>query len=173
MIRIPFDVNDDKLRAAFLDHLMPDVLAGLTVGTRPLWGNMTAQHMLEHLLWAFQCSTGKLQVQCRTPEAVIERVKRFLFNNSPTPRNFRNPLLGETPPPLHFPGLAEAREALRDELNSFVKQCRVEPGAVHVHPVFGPLDGDQWHRSHFKHCYHHMLQFGLIEEPSSAAESRS
>ena len=32
-----------------------------------------------------------------------------------------------------------------------------------VHPTFGPLAAEEWSRSHFKHVYHHLLQFGLLE----------
>jgi hypothetical protein len=29
--------------------------------------------------------------------------------------------------------------------------------------VNGALAHDEWHRAHYKHAYHHLLQFGLIE----------
>jgi hypothetical protein len=30
-------------------------------------------------------------------------------------------------------------------------------------PVFGPIGYEEWHRTHYKHMHHHLLQFGLIE----------
>jgi hypothetical protein len=126
---------------------------------------MTARHMVEHLLLTFECSTGEITLPCRTPENVLERVKAFLYDNRPTPRGFKNPLLGPTPPAFRFPNLADALTALDHEVIRFVGHFLEEPGAFHVHPIFGPLGADEWQRSHFKHCYHHLLQFCLIREP--------
>ena len=167
MSAIPFDVNDDELRELFLNQLFTDYIARLTDNALPLWGKMTAQHMIEHLLWAFECSTGTIDLPCCTPENLLERAKRFLRDNRQTPHSFRNPLLGENPPPLRFTSFADAKAALRNEVTRFVDDFRQQPNAIHVHPVFGPLGAEEWQRSHFKHCYHHLLQFRLIEQSGS------
>jgi hypothetical protein len=99
---------------------------------------------------------------CATPETLLERAKRFLHDDRPTSRGFMNPLLKEGLPPLEFLGLAMAVAALREEVGKFVKVRRELPDVVHVHPIFGPLNGEEWERSHFKHCHHHAQQFGLI-----------
>jgi hypothetical protein len=165
MILIPFDVNDAGLRSDFLERQMGAALAGLTTHTRSHWGAMTPQHMVEHLLWAFECSTGQSILPCRTPEKLLERVKEFLFDSRQTPRGFKNPALGPTPPPLRFGNLTDARTALEHEVIRFTGHFIERPGAYHVHPIFGPLGAEEWQRAHFKHCYHHLLQFGLIREP--------
>ncbi|NWF88526.1 MAG: hypothetical protein HXY50_03595 [Ignavibacteriaceae bacterium] len=164
MSSIPFDVNDDNLREAFFEHHFFDALAVLTEHSAPQWGNMTAQHMVEHLMWAFRLSTGGVEVACHTPVHILERMKRFLYDNRQTPRNFKNPLIGETPPPLELSSLAEAKSALEEEVNNFKKHFVEKPNAFHVHPIFGPLNGIEWYRAQYKHCYHHLLQFGLIQE---------
>ncbi len=164
MIAIPFDVNDEKLRKKFFDQLFNDCIASLDENIPPLWGKMTPQHMIEHLVWAFECSTGILEVPCRTPANLLERAKRFLYDNKPTPHDFKNPLLGEIPPPFRFTNFADAKDTLYKEAARFVDHFREHPNAIQVHPVFGPLDVKEWQRSHFKHCYHHLLQFGLINQ---------
>jgi oxepin-CoA hydrolase/3-oxo-5,6-dehydrosuberyl-CoA semialdehyde dehydrogenase len=169
MNTIRFDVNDSNLREQFFAHHLMEAVAGLQEQTPSLWGNMSPQHMIEHLFWAFQCSTGALNVPCFTPENLLERTKRFLYDSRQTPRHFRNPLLGESPPPFQFRSLADAKTALREELTRFLDQSREQPGAIHVHPIFGPLNAEEWHRSHFKHCYHHLLHFGLIDQPGGTA----
>jgi hypothetical protein len=169
MTEISFDVNDEKLRETFFDLLLPDCIARLTETAPPLWGKMTAQHMIEHLLWAFECSTGTIDLPCYTPENLLQRAKRFLYDNRPTPQLFRNPLLGENPPPFRFTGFADAKSALRNEVTRFVDQFRQQPNALHVHPIFGPIGAEEWHRSHFKHCYHHLLQFGLIDQSGTVS----
>jgi hypothetical protein len=169
MTAIPFDVNDEKLRKKFFDHLFTDCIACLTENTPPLWGKMTPQHMIEHLVWAFECSTGTLEVPCRTPENLLERAKRFLYDNKPTPHEFKNPLLGEDPLPFRFLSFADAKDALHKEVARFVDHFREQPSAIHVHPIFGPLSAEEWQRSHFKHCYHHLLQFGIINQIGSGS----
>ena len=162
MIAIHFDVNDDELRESFFNHLLIDAIADLSEQTTALWGNMSSQNMVEHLIWGFRMSTGRLNVVCHTPEPLLERVKRLLYDDRETPRLFKNPLLGEIPPQLQFSGIEEAKTALREEADHFLKHFRETPGAVHMHPIFGLLGAEEWQRSHFKHCYHHLLQFGLI-----------
>jgi hypothetical protein len=169
MIVIPFDVNDEKLRKKFFEQLFPECIANLAENTPPLWGKMTPQHMIEHLVWAFECSTGILEVPCRNPANLLERAKRFLYDNRQTPHEFRNPLLGENPPPFRFPSFADARIALNKEVAHFIDHFRAQPNAIHVHPVFGPLGAEEWQRSQFKHCYHHLLQFGLINQSGTGS----
>ncbi len=125
---------------------------------------MTPQHIIEHLVWAFECATGIVTAPCRTPENLLERAKRFLYSNKPTPHEFKNPLLGENPLPLRFPSFADAKDALRKEVARFINHFQEQPSAIHVHPIFGPLGAEEWQRSQFKHCYHHLLQFGLINQ---------
>ena len=79
------------------------------------------------------------------------------------PREFRNPALVAGLPFLRHTGLAEAKAALSRVVDLFLEHCRAAPAAAHVHPTFGPLVAEEWSRSHFKHVYHHLLQFGLIE----------
>ena len=164
MMTIPFDVNDETLRKKFFDHLFNECISNLDKNTPHVWGNMTPQHMIEHLVWAFECSTGILELPCRTPENILERAKRFLYDARPTPHEFKNPLLGENPLPFRFSSFMEAKDALRKATDRFIIHFREQPGAIHVHPVFGPLGAEEWHRTQFKHCYHHLLQFGLIDQ---------
>jgi len=170
MISIPFDVNDEKLRKKFFDQLFAECVANLDENTPPLWGKMTPQHMIEHLVWAFECSTGALEVPCHTPANLLERVKRFLYDHRPTPQEFKNPLLGENPLPFRFPFFADAKDALHKDVARFIDHFRDQPNASHVHPIFGPLGAEEWQRSQFKHCYHHLLQFGVINQLGTVGE---
>ena len=162
MTVIPFDVNDNKLREIFFNQHLADCITCLNENTASIWGKMNPQNMIEHLLWAFECSTGTIMLPCRTPEHLLERVKTFLHDNRPTPHNFKNPLLGENPPLLRFHSFDDAKNRLLKEIAHFVVHFREQPNAIHVHPVFGPLGAEEWQRSHFKHCYHHLQQFGSV-----------
>jgi oxepin-CoA hydrolase/3-oxo-5,6-dehydrosuberyl-CoA semialdehyde dehydrogenase len=156
-------VNDAELRGRFLGQVLPDALAGLREDARAAWGAMTAHQMVEHLAWVFEVSIGQATVECFVPEARRERWKAFLYDAAPMPREFRNPaLVAGLPPPRHA-GLAEAREALAVVVERFLECARATPAATHTHPTFGPLTAEEWSRSHFKHVFHHLEQFGLIE----------
>jgi oxepin-CoA hydrolase/3-oxo-5,6-dehydrosuberyl-CoA semialdehyde dehydrogenase len=169
MISIPFDVNDPELRETFFRQLLFDALAALRDDSQPGWGKMTAQQMVEHLVWAFALSTGQVQVECSTPEALRKRLKAFLYNTKPTPHEFMNPVFAAGLPPLGYAALTEARAALRIEVDRFVRQLNAASDIMHTHPVFGPLSDEEWARVHFKHAYHHLLQFGLIAGEYDAA----
>jgi len=167
--RVPFDVNDAALRERLLRQVLPDALAGLREDARPAWGAMTAQQMVEHLAWVFEVSIGAASVECSTPEARRERWKAFLYDATPMPHEFRNPALVGGLPRLRHAGLAEARAALARVVELFLEQGRAAPEATHTHPTFGPLRAEEWSRSHFKHVYHHLTQFGLIEREGGIA----
>jgi oxepin-CoA hydrolase / 3-oxo-5,6-dehydrosuberyl-CoA semialdehyde dehydrogenase len=162
MPAIRFDVNDAELRETFFRRLLFDALAPLHDGSQPGWGKMTVQQMVEHLTWAFELSTGQAQADCPVPEAQRERLKAFLYDNRPTPREFMNPVLAAGLPPLRHVGLAEARAALQVEVERFLQQASANPAVMHMHPVFGPIGIEEWARAHFKHSYHHLLQFGRV-----------
>jgi len=165
-VKLPFDVNDDALRDAFLSHELIAALGGLTTAATARWGHMTAQQMVEHLLWAFECSTGRARVDCPVPESERERIKGFLYSNRPTPREFMNPALESGLPPLRFADVEGARRALGAEIGRFMDHVADRIDTLHVHPIFGPLGVDDWARTHYKHGHHHLLQFGLIEPPA-------
>jgi len=160
---IPLDVNNPDLRETFLRRRLFEALIPLHDDTRPHWGRMTAQQMIEHLLWAFELSNGEVHVECPIPEPQRQRMKAFLYDDRPTPREFMNPVLTTGLPSLRHKGLAEAVARLRAAVNHFIQKAASTPDATQMHPVFGPIGMDEWARAHFKHTYHHLLQFGLVE----------
>jgi Protein of unknown function (DUF1569) len=165
---VRFDVNDAALREGFLRKGFLEALGPLSDRAAALWGGMTAQQMVEHLEWTFRCSTGEVPVECPVPEAERKRVRPFLFTNMPTPRGFENPVLVDGLPRLRHPSLDAAKAAIGAEIARFFQQAAARPDAVHTHPLFGPLGVEEWSRAHFKHCCHHLLQFGLLEVDEAA-----
>ena len=73
--------------------------------TKPQWGKMTAQHMVEHLITAVQISNGKEHFECFNPPEKLPALKRFLMSNRPLPRNFVNPVIGPDNLPLRYPDI--------------------------------------------------------------------
>ena len=163
--RIDFDVNDENLRREFLRNVLPRAITSLESRTPARWGGMSAQQMVEHLIWAFDLSTGICQVECPFDEDKRARLKAFLFDNRPSPHEFMNPALVAGLPPLQHPALPEARAALLSSVRRFLDAPEEGTGVRHTHPIFGPLDRDEWSRTHFKHGFHHLSQFGLVAPP--------
>lgn len=168
-IPIVVDLNDADLRQTFLNQTLPQAIDQLNEDSVRKWGQMTPQHMVEHLIWAFEVSRGEGQVDCPIPERLRQRMKAFLFNNMPTPQEFRNPAIPDELMPLRYPNLRAAVAALKTEINQFDLYTREHPDAVHDHTAFGPLSAQEWNRSHYKHCIHHLLQFGLVEQEETRA----
>jgi len=160
----PFDVNNPQLRKEFLASSVAGALSGLSPDHAPAWGHMSPQQMVEHLLWAMELSTGVVKVECRLPARLVERFKTFLYTNDPTSHDFMNPLLKTGLPSPRFSSIEQAAAALGDQTQVFLSGDGIAAGERRVHPVFGPLDHDEWSRAHFKHFYHHLLQFGRLEE---------
>lgn len=164
MISVNFDVNDDIIRSNFLKVILPLALSKLDESNNANWGKMSAQHMIEHLLWSVEFSTGKQESEWLSQELPQERLKLFLYTNRPMTRNFINPIIGENLPSLKFANIIDAKKAFIEECKLYYDMLSEDPEKIMVHPVFGPLSLEAWERVHFKHCYHHFLQFGLIEQ---------
>ena len=129
---------------------------------KPLWGKMTPQHMVEHLILAMQMSNGKLKLECINPPEKIPTLKRFLMSSRPMPKLFVNPFIGEDLRPLENSSLEEAMAKLKNEVNDYELFFENNPGVKPVNVTFGELDEEEWNFFHKKHFTHHLSQFGLL-----------
>ena len=140
---------------------IPDQLRTLDPGAKPLWGIMTPQHMVEHLVSTWMISNGRFRVKEALPPKEIERRREFLFSDTPYPKSLTNPVQGDGLQKLRKGSLAEAIDQLEREMTTFFDYHDQHPEAVEVHPVFGPLNREGWLIFQAKHMGHHMAQFGL------------
>ncbi len=139
------------------------LLKKLNIETKPLWGKMSAQHMVEHLILAARMSNGKLKYECFIPQEKLNVLKKFLTSSRPLPRNFVNPAIGEELIPLEFDSLEIAKELLMHEMMNHFDYFSKYPDAVLTNVTFGDLNKDEWAIFHLKHITHHFNQFGLVE----------
>jgi Protein of unknown function (DUF1569) len=160
MIEVPFDVNNESNRTDFLRAGLFAALERLSEEQKPLWGRMTSHQMVEHLIWAMEVSNGLVRVECKLPLKLIERFKGFLYDDKPASHEIMNPELRKGLPPLRFAAIPTAVATLRQQAEIFLEHG--QKTEARVHPVFGLLNPEEWSRAHFKHYYHHLLQFGLI-----------
>jgi hydroxymethylglutaryl-CoA reductase/oxepin-CoA hydrolase/3-oxo-5,6-dehydrosuberyl-CoA semialdehyde dehydrogenase len=129
---------------------------------KPLWGKMTPQHMVEHLILAVQMSNGKLTLECFNPPEKIPSLKRFLMSSRPMPKLFVNPVIGEALRPLEYSSFEEAIEKLKKEIDVYILFFENNPDAKQVNVTFGELNKEEWNVFHKKHFRHHLTQFGLL-----------
>ncbi|UCH64645.1 MAG: DUF1569 domain-containing protein [Ignavibacterium sp.] len=137
-------------------------LNSLQSDQKPLWGKMTAQHMVEHLILALQMSNGKLNVKCISQPETLPPLKRFLLGDRPFPKEYINPFIGPDLLPLKFSDLNEARSELEKEINNYKNYFETRPDTETVHVTFGELNKQEWDQFHSKHFTHHLEQFNLI-----------
>lgn len=140
----------------YLDRLTPD--------TKPQWGQMGAQRMVEHLTDALQMATGKNPQPLEIPEDKIERMLGFLASDKPMAQNIAVPFATpEMNARLRHDELELAIDEFVEEWLYFEELFESEPGRTAIHPFYGPLNYEQWVRLLQKHLSHHFTQFGLVE----------
>lgn len=146
----------------FLRQQVPALLASLDPAQVPAWGQLTPQHMVEHLTGALRLSMGRYDLPAPPPSLALNQAAAFLRTDVPFARHIRNPMMPPTPGPLRLPSLTAAVAGLLLTLDEFFDHYARQPAATAVHPMFGTLVFAQWQAFHFKHFHHHLLQFGLL-----------
>ena len=144
-------------------QVVEELINGLEEHTKPQWGIMTPQHMLEHLEYRLFMAIGQVESELITPEKHLEKVQASLYNYQPMPKNYPIPSLKEGElETLRYKNLDEAKTALLKTYDDFEAYYAENPQAEHLHPVFGVLDKELWDLLNRKHFNHHFEQFSLI-----------
>ena len=128
----------------------------------PVWGKMSAQHMVEHLILAVKMGNEKLKFDCINPPEKLPTLKKFLISSRPMPKGFVNPVIGPDNLPLNYSSLEEAISNLKEEVEDYYHFFEENPDAKPVNATFGELNKDEWEHFHKKHFTHHLEQFGLL-----------
>ena len=134
----------------------------LTSETKPLWGEMSSQRMVEHLTDTIKIASGKIKFPLEIPEDKIEKMQAFLDSDKPMARGIVVPF-------------AKKDEALRNEeielaIDEFLlewldfdEHYAENESRTEAHPYYGQLNYEQWCRLHSKHLTHHFEQFGIVD----------
>jgi len=148
---------------AFDLKTVPDYLKKLTPDSKPRWGKMSAQHMIEHLGNTLVIVRSKTELPIVTPEEKLAAYQLFLTTDKPFSKDIPNPFVGTEPPALRFPDLETAKTKLMAALENFLQFFQENPKATPVHPFFGRLNYEGWLQFQRKHFKHHFEQFGLFD----------
>ncbi|GGI55741.1 phenylacetic acid degradation bifunctional protein PaaZ [Winogradskyella haliclonae] len=146
------------------DEKISECLSKLSEDTKPKWGIMTPQHMLEHLEYTYKIATGEIQdFEISTPEKILEKVKNSLYNYRKFPKNSQFPLLEkDTLDALKHPDFETALESFKTQREKYLEYFKENPDAKLKNMVFGELNRYEWYLMDRKHLNHHFEQFGLI-----------
>jgi len=154
-------MQEQKL--AFIQKDFFLLLNGINAATPAKWGKMNAQQMIEHVTAFFNVSTGKIKFDLVTPEEHLPKFKEFLLSDKQFRENTKAPasVIGEEALPLQYNTYEEALAKLHEAVDEFVEFFKNDPGKLTTHPVFGPLNFEEWILLHYKHVTHHLRQFAV------------
>jgi len=108
---------------AIINNKLISKLSLLTPDQKPLWGKMSAQHMVEHLILALKMSNVKLKFECINSLDKLPTLKKFLMSNRPMPKGFVNPVVGPDNFPFNNSSLDEAKNKLEEEIEGYYQTC--------------------------------------------------
>jgi hypothetical protein len=132
----------------------------LSADSKPEWGSMTAQKMIEHLTDAVRIGNGQIQLECINEGERLQRSRDFLLSEAPMPKGFKAVYVQDDAA-LRNKEFELAVDELTEAWVDFEEQCERNPVVKHTHPVFGDLTPDEWRWMHRKHFTHHLTQFGV------------
>lgn len=151
---------EDKV--LFIQRELCSLLATLQPEKVGIWGKMNAQQMIEHTADFFDVSAGKGDQHCVTPEEQLPKFKAFIFSDKQFRENTKAPenVVPEEPLALRTASMQAAIDKLEKSIDAFFRYFETDKSQTTVHPVFGPLNFDEWILLHYKHVTHHLRQFG-------------
>ena len=138
-----------------------NITSKLTSETKPLWGSMNAQRMIEHLSDSLRMASGKDLFDLITPEDKLDRMLAFLDSDKPMAKNIEVNFAGKDFT-LRNEELELAIDELVDEWLYFEGVFEEQFALRTIHPYYGSLSYNEWIKVHKKHFTHHFQQFGLI-----------
>ncbi len=147
----------------FLTTIIPQAISKLKIETKPLWGKMTAQHMVEHMAHTVIVSTIFTHQPAKEPNMFQAKWKNDLvISEDDFPRNLKNPLFQFGLPPYKFTNFEEAQKHLIEKIKGFYSVYDKNKEGVNFQSFFGDLHFEELQRLHYKHFKHHFTQFGVL-----------
>jgi len=120
------------------------------------WGSLDLAGMLQHLGLSARMAVGELELPSSNKRAFqMFPLKHLILYVLPFPKG------APTAPGLK-PGVATSFESERSEVLELLERIGTGrgDGAGPAHPLFGPLTRREWGVITYKHCDHHLKQFG-------------
>lgn len=146
------------------EEKIKESLNKLTEDTKPKWGILTPQHLVEHLEEGYRILSGEIQdFDIVTPEKILDKVHASLYNYEKFPHNTHFPTMkkGELED-LKHPDLATAKTKMLEAREEYLEFFKENPDAELKNMVFGMLNRYESYLLERKHLNHHFEQFGVL-----------
>jgi hypothetical protein len=152
----------DAAKLSFLKDRYISVIRAISPETKPLWGKMTFQQMVEHMSGFIKISSGKtVYTEFVTPIDKLPAYKNFIMTDKEFRENTVSPILPESPLPVRNATIKEALEELEEELSYFFRVFEKDKLLQTRNPIFGDLNYEENIALLYKHAMHHLKQFGF------------
>lgn len=146
------------------DEKVDEWLNKLTENSKPQWGILTPQHLLEHLEIGYKIMSGQIQdFDIVTPEKILDKVHHSLYNYDKFPKGSSFPTMkkGELEDLIH-PDFETAKAKFLEAREAYKTFFKENPDAVLKNMVFGELNRYESYLLERKHLNHHFEQFGIL-----------
>lgn len=148
---------------SYLTERIPVALQKLKFEKVPLWGKMTAQHMVEHMTQAITSSTILSLTPPRSLNAIQIQARQLLLeSDADFPRGLQNPMFQFGLPPYEHADIEIAKNKLIEKINLFYKVFEAKPTATTFNLFLGDITFEECQKAHAKHFKHHFTQFELL-----------
>lgn len=137
-----------------------NLLSNLKTDSKPVFGKMNGQQMIEHLSFLMKVSNGNVHADFFVEDEKSARRKAFLDTENELQVGFKASMLSEEPNTVVFASIKEAIDDLVLQVTNF--QNHFKTVKIENHPFFGELDYSYWKKFHVKHFTHHFKQFNLV-----------
>lgn len=149
-------------KAEFLKHRFIPLLKQIPSDTKPHWGKMTLQQMIEHFSDNVRIASGKITYPDFVfPPEQLQKAREFMLSEKPFRENTVNPLLPETPAPVINMSTEDAIAELQKEVVYFFSVFEKNNLQVTRSPFYGDLNYEENIHLLYKHASHHLRQFGV------------
>ncbi len=149
----------------FLQNGVETALKSLQTDTRPTWGSMEAQEMVEHLAMTVKGLYGLEYSANKEVKPQQEQAKeRILYQDEPLPKGIPSPFHRNGKPAYLYLNLEDAKQNLLAQIKNMYDFLAI-PENQHkffYHPFLGKLNLEELQRFNAKHIRHHFEQFAIL-----------
>jgi Protein of unknown function (DUF1569) len=134
-----------------------DRINSLTVNSKPLWGQMTVGQMVRHCSLCEAYYYGNIKVNRSFLGRIFGKmaIKSILKENAAFRKN------SPTPPSLKVTGDINNLEIEKENWKKLIERYGLFGDADFNHWFFGKMTNSQVGQFIYKHCDHHLKQFGI------------
>jgi hypothetical protein len=150
-----------EIKIDFLQHKLIPLMSSLDEHTKPIFGKMNVQQMIEHMGYAFRQASGLIPLNALNNEEITAKMYSFMMSERPFKDNTPNPYLPETPAPAVFETKEQALIDLQKDIHQFFATFENDKSQRILNPFFGNLNFEEWVHLLHKHANHHLRQFGI------------